>query len=52
MTRGGRGRTRGTDTPAPSHYLVGVTGLVGAAAALITAVAGLLTASVTLMVGR
>ncbi|MEU5907052.1 hypothetical protein ABZ780_22100 [Micromonospora sp. NPDC047467] len=52
MTRGGHGRTLRTDTPAPLRYLAGVTGLVGATAALIAAVAGLLTAAATLTEDR
>ncbi|MEU4555751.1 MULTISPECIES: hypothetical protein [Micromonospora] len=52
MTRGGRSRSRRTDRPTPLEHLAGVTGLIGATAALIAAVAGLLTAAATLTVSR
>ncbi|WP_157552796.1 hypothetical protein [Micromonospora sp. NRRL B-16802] len=45
MTRGERSRSRRTDRPTPLEHLAGVTGLIGATAALIAAVAGLLTAA-------
>ncbi|MEV1320035.1 hypothetical protein AB0J14_28610 [Micromonospora arborensis] len=52
MTRDGRRRSRRTEWQVSPDHLVGVTGLVGAVAALIVAVAGLLTAATTLMVNR
>ncbi|MGC4815071.1 hypothetical protein ACLQ29_31535 [Micromonospora sp. DT228] len=52
MTRGARSRSRRTDRPTPLEHLAGVTGLIGATAALIAAVAGLLTAAATLTVSR
>ncbi|WP_406062934.1 hypothetical protein [Micromonospora sp. NBC_00860] len=52
MTRGGRSRSRRTDRPTLLEHLAGVTGLIGATAALIAAVAGLLTAAATLTVSR
>ncbi|MFD6568312.1 hypothetical protein [Micromonospora profundi] len=53
MTRGERSRSRRTDRPTPLEHLTGVTGPIGATAALIAAVvAGLLTAAATLTVSR
>ncbi|MGC4862882.1 hypothetical protein [Micromonospora sp. DT41] len=52
MTRGERSRSRRTDRPTPLEHLAGVTGLLGATAACIAAVGGLLTAAATLAVSR
>lgn len=52
MTRGGRSRARRRHWQRPPVDLAGVTGLVGAVAALIAAVAGLPTAAAALLVDR
>ncbi|MGC4870257.1 hypothetical protein ACLQ3B_32980 [Micromonospora sp. DT53] len=52
MTRGGRSRSRRTDRPTPLEHLAGATGLISATAALLAAIAGLLTAASTLTVSR
>ncbi|WP_167517540.1 hypothetical protein [Micromonospora orduensis] len=52
MTGGERRRSRRTDRSTPLEHLAGVTGLIGATAALIAAVAGLLSAAATLVVSR
>ncbi|NJC12992.1 hypothetical protein F4558_002818 [Micromonospora profundi] len=52
MTRDQRSRSRRTERPTPLEHLTGVTGPIGATAALIAAVARLLTAAATLTVSR